>query len=198
MRHRLSAALVCATAAFWALGSGVAAADPDPALPDPALIGPAAGSEVPPPAALDFAAASAETKSNPTGFLTQMLAPGGISSGAAIGLSTPSPTDPLSAGLGLLIPNSYRMPAGENPYVLESGVAPGPFSRLDAFQGQHAFVHGGMGRMPGGELGVPLPGTAPLPGTNVPAGLEQYYVPPGAPSSAAPAVPIFDPAAPAG
>lgn len=196
MRHRLSATLVCATAAFWALASGVAAADPEPAQPDPALIGPAAaGDAPPPPAPVDpFVAASDATKSNPTGFLTQFLGPGGPSAGAGIGLSAPSPVDPLAAGWSLLLPNNYRMPAGDNPYVLQSGVAPGPFARVDAFKGQHAIAHGGMGRMPGTELGSPLPGTAPLPGTNVPAGLEQYYVPPVAPSDAAPAVPVFPPA----
>lgn len=198
MRHRLSAALVCATAALWA-GSGVPAAHADPPPPDPALIGPAAGGEAPPPSPVDtFAAASEQTKSNPTGFLSGLMGPGGLAANAGIGLTAASPVDPLAAGWNLLLPNNYRMPAGDNPYVLESGVAPGPFARVDAFKGQHAIAHGGMGRMPGSELGAPLPGTAPLPGSNIPAGLEQYYVPPGAPGDAPPAVPIFDPAAPAG
>lgn len=193
MRHRLSAVLACATAC-WALASGIAIADPEPAPSDPALIG-----DAPPPAPVDpFVAASEATKSNPTGFLTQFLGPGGTSAGAGIGLSEPSPYDPLAAGWSLLLPNSYRMPAGDNPYVLQSGVAPGPFARVDAFKGQHAIAHGGMGRMPGNELGAPLPGTAPLPGMNVPAGLEQYYVPTAvpaaAPATAPPVVPLIPPA----
>lgn len=52
--------------------------------------------------------------------------------------------------------------------------------------------------MPGNELGAPLPGTAPLPGMNVPAGLEQYYVPTAvpaaAPATAPPVVPLIPPA----
>lgn len=195
MRNRLSSALVCATAAVWALASGVASADPDPVL-----IGPAGGDAPPPaPAPVDpFAAASEQTKSNPTGFLTQFLGPGGVSAGAGIGLSEPSPVDPFAAGWSLLTPNSYRMPAGDNPYALESGVAPGPFARVDAFKGQHAIAHGGMGRMPGNELGAPLPGTAPMPGMNVPAGLEQFYVPPAVPpatpGNAVPPAPLIPPA----
>ena len=193
MRHRLSAALACATA-FWALASGIATADPEPAPTDPALIGPEAAGDAPPPAPVDpFAAASEATKSNPTGFLTQFLGPGGPSAGAGIGLSEPSPVDPLAAGWELLLPNNYRMPAGDNPYVLQSGVAPGPFARVNAFKGQHAIAHGGMGRMPGSELGIPLPGTAPLPGSNVPAGLEQFYVPPAAPADTPPPVPVIPP-----
>ena len=193
MRYRLSSALVCATAAVWALASGVASADPDPVLIGPAGTGDAP--PPPPPAPVDpFAAASEATKSNPTGFLTQFLGPGGPSADSGIGLSAPSPVDPLAAGWSLLLPNNYRMPAGENPYVLQSGVAPGPFARVDAFKGQHAIAHGGMGRMPGNELGAPLPGTAPLPGMNVPAGLEQYYVPPAAPADVPPVVPLIPPA----
>ena len=193
MSTRLPAALVCATAVCWAFSSGVASADPAPA--DPAVIVPTAGTDAPPPAPVDpFAAASAMTQSNPTGFLTQLLGPGGVSSGAMIGLSQAPPTDALAAAASLLMPNNYRMPAGDNPYVMESNVPPGPFARVDAFRGQHAMAHAGYGRMPGNELGVPLPGTAPQPGMNIPAGLEQYYVPPAAPADTAPVVPLIPPA----
>lgn len=193
MRSRLSAAPVFAIAALLVLGSGLAAADPEPTLPDPAVIDPAAADAAPPAPVDPFVAASEATKSNPTGFLTELLGPGGTSAGAGIGLSEPSPVDPLAAGWELLLPNNYRMPAGDNPYVLQSGVAPGPFARVNAFKGQHAIAHGGMGRMPGSELGIPLPGTAPLPGSNVPAGLEQFYVPPAAPADTPPPVPVIPP-----
>ncbi|MBX7433875.1 hypothetical protein JDV09_17420 [Mycobacterium sp. Y57] len=44
---------------------------------------------------------------------------------------------------------------------------------------------GGMlGQMPESQLGQPLPGTAPLPGTNIPPGLVEYLPPPPAPPSA--------------
>lgn len=140
------------------------------------------------------------TKSDPKAALAQMMGfgPGGPSAGAsaAIGLSAPSPVDPL-AGLSQLMPQNYRMPAGDNPYALTTDFEPGPYARVNIWKGQHAMGHAITGRMPGADLGNPLPGTAPLPGTNLPPGLEQYYVPPAAPGDAPPAVPIFPPAPPA-
>ena len=172
-------AAVCAALA----GDGVAAAEPAPP-PDPTLIELPAEAIVPPPD--PFAAASETTKSDQVGTLTDLLAgPSGASPAEvlnqAVGLSAPPPVDPLAAA-GLLYPQYYRMPTGENasPYVLETDVPAGPFARVDAFKGVHALIHGGLGRMPGVELGQPLPGTAPPPGSNPPAGLEQFYIPPEA------------------
>ena len=84
------------------------------------------------------------------------------------------------------------MPSGEvpSPYVLQSDVPPGPFARVDAFKGAHAMIHGALGRMPGAELGQPLPGTAPPPGTNIPPGLEQFYVDPASLPPPEPPVPM--------
>jgi hypothetical protein len=53
-------------------------------------------------------------------------------------------------------------------------------------------LKGGMlGQMPKEQLGEPLPGTAPPPGTNIPSGLEQFLpdppAPPGPPAPPAPA-----------
>ena len=75
------------------------------------------------------------------------------------------------------------MPSGEvdSPYVLQTGVPAGPFARVDAFKGVHALLHGSMGRMPGAELGQPLPGTDPPPGTAIPAGIEQFLPDPALP-----------------
>ena len=169
-----------------AAAAGVAAAEPAPP-PDPALIGPPAeavaqAEVVAPPD--PFAAASEQTKSDQVGTLADLLSAGATSAPAevlnqGVGLSAPPPVDPLAA-VGLLYPQYYRMPSGENasPYVLQTDAPAGPFARVDAFKGVHALIHGGLGRMPGGELGQPLAGTAPAPGTNVPPGLEQFYAGP--------------------
>jgi len=94
----------------------------------------------------------------------------------------PDPADPL-AGVDLLTPNNFRMPSDDivSPYALESGAPPGPFARLDALRGTHAVVHGALGQMPEAELGQALPGTAPPAGTQLPPGLEQFYVDPNGP-----------------
>lgn len=160
-------------------GSGVAGAEPAPP-PDPAVIAPSAEAAAPP---LDpFAAASEQTKSDQVGTLAGLLAgPSGASPvdvlNQGVGLTAPPPFDPL-ASVGILYPQYYRMPTGEetSPYVLQTDVPPSPFARVDAFRGVHALIHGGLGRMPRDELSAPLPGTAPPQGTNIPPGLEQFYV----------------------
>ena len=68
-------------------------------------------------------------------------------------------TDPLAAA-ALLMPQNFGM------------------ARIDAFQGAHALLYSTLGRLPGDQLGQPLPGTAPPPGTAVPPGLVQYLEPP--------------------
>ena len=177
MKHRT---LVAAGVLAALLSSPVAAADPPP---DP-LIGPAIDAEVPPvpPAPMDpFAAASAATTADPGTTFSAMLADQSplAMANRGIGLSAPPPSDPM-APTNILMPQYYRMPSGEedSPYVLQTDVPPGPFERVNAWKGVHALAHGALGRMPHVELGQPLPGTAPPPGTNIPAGLEQYYIPP--------------------
>ena len=183
------AGLAGVLAAFCTLA--VAHADPPPPS-DPPPAGPSAEPAAPP---LDpFAAASEQTKTDQIGTLADLLTGGNGLSPAdllnqGVGLAAPPPVDPLAA-TGILYPQYYRMPSGEqaSPYVLQTDVPPGPFARVDAFKGVHALIHGGLGRMPGGELGQPLPGIAPPPGTNLPPGLEQFYVAPG---------PVPDPLLPA-
>lgn len=180
MKRSLIAGLTGVLTALAA--AGVAAAEPAPP-PDPALIGPPAEAAAPPPPD-PFAAASEQTKSDQVGTLADLLSAGATGSPAevlnqGVGLNAPPPVDPLAA-VGLLYPQYYRMPSGESasPYVLQTDVPAGPFARVDAFKGVHALIHGGLGRMPGGELGQPLAGIAPAPGTNLPPGLEQFYVVP--------------------
>ena len=49
------------------------------------------------------------------------------------------------------------------------------------------MLKGGLiGQMPQEDLGKPLPGTAPPPGTNIPPGLVQFQPPPPAPGEAPP------------
>ncbi|WP_293017104.1 hypothetical protein [Mycolicibacterium sp.] len=54
---------------------------------------------------------------------------------------------------------------------------------------------GALGQYPQQQLGESLPGTAPPPGTNIPPGLGQYYVPPDpAPAPLPPGAPVPPPA----
>lgn len=189
------AALAIAAIAGVASGSGVAAADTDPGLPGPeAPVAPVApGPQAPvapqtdlPVPADPFATTSQQTKSNPVGALADLLSGSGGSPaailGQGVGLNGAPQADPL-ASVGALLPQNYRMPSGEDdsPYVLQTGVPAGPFARVDAFKGVHALLHGSLGRMPGAELGQPLPGTAPPPGTAIPAGIEQFITDPPLP-----------------
>jgi hypothetical protein len=174
-----------------------AIADSVPPPPDPAVLVPADPAvDAAAPAPNPFAANSQLTKDNPLSGFVDALSQ---SSPAMLLVPPPAPgtaatVAPL-AGLDLLMPTSYGMPTGDaaSPYVLGEANN-GPFARINAFKGVHALGHAGLGRMPREMLGQPLPGTAPPPGTAVPAGLEQFYddpaalLPPApAPAAAAPA-----------
>ena len=184
-----------------------------PPPPDPAVVVPAdpadpAVDAAAVPAPNPFAANSQLTKDNPLLGFVDMLSQ---SSPATLLIPPPAPGTAAAAnplvGLDLLMPTSYGMPTGDaaSPYVLGEGNN-GPFARVNAFKGVHALGHAGLGRMPREMLGQSLPGTAPPPGTAVPAGLEQFYADPAellppapAPAGAAPApAPIVPTPAPAG
>ena len=192
-----------------------AVAEPAPP-PNPAVVVPvdptvdaAAAAE---PAPNPFLTNSQVTKANPLMGFIDMLSQ---SSPATLlnpppAAGTAAAVNPLT-GLDMLMPTSYGMPTGDaaSPYVLGEANN-GPFARVNAFKGVHALGHAGLGRMPREMLGQPLPGTAPPPGTAVPAGLEQFYVDPaellppapGAPADAGPVAttpaPIVPTPAPAG
>jgi len=160
-----------------------AVAEPAPP-PDPAVVVPvdptvdaAAAAE---PAPNPFLTNSQVTKANPLMGFIDMLSQ---SSPATLlnpppAAGTAAAVNPLT-GLDMLMPTSYGMPTGDaaSPYVLGEANN-GPFARVNAFKGVHALGHAGLGRMPREMLGQPLPGTAPPPGTAVPAGLEQFYTDP--------------------
>ena len=178
-----------------------AVAEPAPP-PDPAVVVPvdptvdaAAAAE---PAPNPFLTNSQVTKANPLMGFIDMLSQ---SSPATLlnpppAAGTAAAVNPLT-GLDMLMPTSYGMPTGDaaSPYVLGEANN-GPFARVNAFKGVHALGHAGLGRMPREMLGQPLPGTAPPPGTAVPAGLEQFYVDPAEllPPAPAPVVPTPAPA----
>lgn len=174
--------LLTTLAAGGAFGSAVAAADP--AEPPPAV--PVEVVDAPLPVADPFAAASQQSKADPAGTLAQLLTGNAGSPAAAIaqgvGLDGTPPVNPL-ANVSSLMAHNFRMPAEDelSPYVLQTDVPAGPFARVDALKGLHAMLHGSLGRMPGSELGQPLPGTAPPPGTNIPAGIEAFLPAPVAP-----------------
>lgn len=200
-RTRLAVA-VAATAlgvSAWAGALAPAVADPgvDPLLPVPT---PAA---VPPPAPVPAPAVPEAAKSmlgqatqalrvNPLEAMTDLLA--ASPQPALVGTLPPPPgtapvADPWTLAQALR-PQNFRMPTEDqaSPYALAPNAEPSPFARIDAWKGVHALVHGNLGRMPGDQLGQPLPGTAAPPGSNIPPGLEQFYIDPAAvpPPEAAP------------
>ena len=192
------------------LGVGSAAADTAPA-PDPgAEMLAAAPVEGPPVPADPFTVTSAQSKDNPIGTLAGLLGNQPADSTPAVpnpmalanqsvGLTGTPAVDPL-ASVSALFAHNFRMPSEDSisPYVLQTNVPAGPFARVDALKGAHAVVHGALGRVPGSELGQALPGTAPAAGSNLPPGLEQFYVPPEAPADVPPPVPPFPLATPVG
>ena len=104
--------------------------------------------------------------------------------------------------------NAYGLPQNDVPSAPGQGqqfdVAPGEensdVSRrqwlgryIDLYR--DGRLKGGLlGQMPQEQLGQPLPGTAPLPGTNIPPGLVQYLPDPAAsPPPGDPAAPVAPP-----
>ena len=205
-------AVGCAAAAGLGLSAwaGIAPATADPVGPaDPMVPVPAAPGPPPPAVPVPVPVLPAEAvppapaptsmlgqftqigKSNPVGAFTDVLA--NSPQPPVIGLS-PVPPETVSSGPGadpltlamLLMPQNYRVPAADqtSPYPLAPNVAPSPFARIDAWKGMYALTHGGLGRMPGDQLGQPLPGITPPAGSNPPPGLEQFYPGPGVPPDA--------------
>lgn len=197
--------------AALAATSATATADPVTPAPEPVLLAEVPVGAAPPGAPVSaaapgvpdpFATTSTVTKQNPLSAFADVLAQATPDSVLAP-LTAPGAAaapDPLAAA-GMLMPQNYRMPTGElpSPYVLATGVPPGPFARVDGVKGLRAMLHGALGRMPGVELGQPLPGTAPPPGTAIPQGLVQFLPDPAEIVPADPAAPLIPlPVPPAG
>jgi hypothetical protein len=169
----------------------VAAADPppvDPAAPVDAapLADPAAIPPPGPPPGMVLGPLGAVTGGSPLDLILGQYpvpsAPGGQP-------AAPPSADLLNAGQ-FLNPTNYRVPPPDqvSPYPLAQG-EPGPFARVDGLKGLHAIVHGALGRMPADQLSEPLPGTAPPPGTNIPAGPVQNLPDPAIAEARVPADP---------
>jgi len=185
-------------AAFVATAA-TAAADPAvPPTPDPVLLAEVPVGDVPP--VLDpFTTTSQVTKQSPLAAFADVLAQASPDVILKPSTSTEGAPDPL-ASVGTLFPKNYRMPTGElpSPYQLATDVEQGPFARVNGWKGLHAMLHGALGRMPGAELGQPLPGTAPPPGTAIPPGLVEFLPDPAELVPADPALLIPPSPAPAG
>ena len=166
-----------------------AGAEPEPALPAPPptveVVLRAPASPVPDP--YSPYAAAAETRDNPAGVFIDLIADAAQdpllaqSASPALPGTAPfqAPSPDMLESVSPLLPQNFGMPSDEltNPYALAQGVAPGPFARIDAFQGVRALLHGALGRMPREELGLPLAGTAPPPDAVIPPGLVQFLPP---------------------
>jgi len=182
----------------------VAVAEPVSPPSDPAVVVPTepAVDAAAVPAPDLFANNSQVTKANPLLGFIDMLSQSKSQSSPATLLNPPpaagtaAAVNPLT-GLDLLMPTSYGMPTGDaaSPYALGEGNN-GPFARVNAFKGVHALGHAGLGRMPREMLGEPLPGTAPPPGTAIPAGLVQFL--PDPVDLVPPVVPVAPDPAPVG
>jgi hypothetical protein len=185
--------LVGAVIAGAAVGfATTAAADPEDPAPPPLppgaglLTGPVGPDMIvgsPPPASPGVTALGplgALAGGGAQGYLLgQNPVPSVDGAGALPATQTPGLLDSGS----FLMPQNYRVPAPDqdSPYALTEGTPPGPFARVDGWKGAHALAHGAIGRMPVDELGQPLPGTAPPPGTNIPVGPVDELPDPGAP-----------------
>jgi len=161
-------------AAFVATAATAAADTVAPPQPEPVLL-----AEVPvvdvPPVVDPFVTTSQVTRQSPLAAFSDVLAQASPDVLLKPSTVTEGAPDPL-ASVGMLFPKNYRMPTGElpSPYQLATDVEQGPFARVNGWKGLHAMIHGSLGRMPGVELGQPLPGTAPPPGTAIPPGLVQF------------------------
>ena len=180
--------------------SAIATADSAAPPQEPVLLAEVPGGETP-PVADPFVTASQITKQSPVSAFADVLAqasPDSVLAQSAAPGDAPSP-DPLTS-ITMLMPRNYRMPTGEqpSPYQLAAGVEPGPFARVDGWKGLHAMLHGSLGRMPRAELGQPLAGTAPPPGTAIPLGLVQFLPDPAELVPPDPAMLVPQPLAPAG
>jgi len=165
--------------------AATAAADPPPPVPaDPAAPAQSVDPTAPPATAM--------------GTMTDIL---GQSNPSPAGFDLllgqhPTPSVPGSqpaAPMDLSVINTPQYLFGPNMMLSQQGQdsvystgptdlnAPPPSGRFEAFQRAHGIWHQGMGRLDQGQLGQPLPGTAPPPGTNLPPGPEQFYEPPPPP-----------------
>ena len=196
-RARLTEAIVAAAGVGLLAGTGgIAVAAADPVAPAEPSVPFQIDGVTPAPAPQTILGQFAQV--DPSGsFNTLVDLLGNSPQPPMVGQTPPPPgaapgTDPWTLSQ-LLAPQNYRMPTADqaSPYALAPNSNPSPFARIDAWKGVHALTHGSIGRMPGDQLGQPMPGTAAPAGSNLPPGLEQFYVDPAAvPPASPPADPL--------
>jgi hypothetical protein len=154
--------------------SATAAADPPPPLPaDPAVPDPSLA----PPSALGTMGAILAPNALPAG-------PGGapdflLSQYPVPAVPGSQPAVPMSQNVldstQYLMPQNFRLPPTPDQGTLY-GVGPGAgiSTTINGMKGAHALWHGAMGKLTPDQLGEPLPGTAPPPGTAIPQGLVDF------------------------
>jgi hypothetical protein len=165
--------------------AATAAADPPPPVPaDPAAPAEPPDPGAPPSAMGTMDAILGQSTTSPAGFdllLGQSPIPG-VPGSQPVGISEVNTPSYLFGPNFKLSEQGQQSMYSNGPTDLN---APPPNGRIDAFQRAHGIWHEGMGRLDLGQLGQPLPGTAPPPGTNLPPGPEQFLPdpppPPGAP-----------------
>ncbi|QRY50813.1 hypothetical protein [Mycolicibacterium septicum] len=221
----LAAAGLFVVGAAVACSATAAADPAPPEVPGaPAVAAPAPAVEPPAPPGPEVPIVGAPLGSNGLSVLAQtgaesapgrLGAPGGIdmSPGALLGQyatpSAPGGPPPTNAPNLRAFNNGNFLPQNEKPSAPGQGtvvgVEPGQenadISGLDWMRHMREMYHNGnlrgamLGQTPKEQLGEPLPGTAPPPGTNIPAGLGENLPDPAAPPPA-PGVPVPAPPAP--
>jgi len=175
--------------------AATAAADPPPAAPgDPAAPAPPPDPGPPPTALGTMGAVWGQSTPSPSGFdllLSQTPVP------ALPGTQPSAPSLNVTNTPQYLFGPNMKLDQQGQQSMYSAGPtdpnAPGPSGRIDAFQRAHGLWHMGIGQMPQDQLGQPLPGTAPPPGTNIPQGLG-----PDAPDQPPGPLPLPAPPAPGG
>jgi hypothetical protein len=191
-RHRVTVHNnVVATLAAGMLAVGAAVASSATAAADPPPPPPAPADPAPPP--------------QPTGFLPapgtplqNFLPEGGLAPNSGYDFllgQSPVPALPANqnqqplildpAAIQSLRSTNFAL-AGQGQqsfysYTPTAQDAPPP-GLIDNIKGAHGLWHYPMGKLDPGQLGEPLPGTAPPPGTNVPVGLGEGLPDPGPPA----------------
>jgi hypothetical protein len=201
LAHTRSTVANVAAAGVLAFGAAVALAATAAADPPPEPL-PAPGDSAPPPPPGPYIPGMGQVGPNAFGILAQNgqeSVPGALGAPAVAGLDATTVLGqnavPSAPGAGPGTPPNLNV--FNNAYGIQQNVAPaapGQGQEFDVAPGDEnadvskrewlgryvdmyraGMLKGGLlGQMPQEQLGEPLPGTAPLPGTNVPQGLVQF------------------------
>ena len=205
VRNHLSATVV---AGMLAVGAAVAtaataAADEPPPPPAPADPAPAPTGFLPPAGTLQsFLPQNGMAPGSGYDFLLGQApmptAQGGQPTPTAVGADgEPVPAaqqtllDPQA--IQSLKPTNFSLAGqGQTSYYSNTPAAPDapPPNFIDNAKGAHGIWNYQMGRLTTAQLGQPLPGTAPPPGTNIPVGLAPDPADPSAPPPPQPPFPF--------